>query len=251
LHVIAGDANMMPSCTARKVGLIKIALSLAMIDESPVWEISDPVHALREISRDETREYRVELRGKNWTTAYDILDSYLCAYDSLLSEDDGDPELRHVIHESQMLMEALRERQDVTSKIDWAAKEYLLAQYVESEGVRWDDAALKSFDLEYSNVDPNEGLYWALIEAGIAEAPPANDEVIERLVDVFEPTRALARGVAVRNFRDRLIGASWASLTFRGGEDPIEVYLPPDREYSLELQTAESVERFIDILRGA
>ena len=251
LHVIAGDANMMPSCTARKVGLLKIALTLAMMNESPEWDIPDPMRAFRDVSRDDRREYRIELRGRNWTTAYDVLDSYLCAYDSVVSENDGDQELRQIMHECQALMTALREGADVSSHIDWAAKEYLLREYVESEGVRWDDPALRSFDLEYTNVDREESLYWALVANGTVEQPFEDSDLEARLDKVFEPTRALARGLAVSKFSDRLLGVSWASLSFRGGTDPIELYLPPDRAYSSELETAASVEDFIELIRGA
>ena len=30
----------------------------------------------------------------------------------------------------------------------------------------WDDETLPSFDLAYSNIDPDEGLYYALEQAG-------------------------------------------------------------------------------------
>jgi Pup amidohydrolase len=250
LHVIAGDANMMPVCTSRKAGLLKIALSLGMMDESPEWDIPDPMRAFREVSHDESRAYRIELKGKNWTTAYDILDSYLCAFDSAIAEGEADPELRAVMHEAYALMSALREGADVSRYIDWAAKEFLLKQYVESEGVRWDDPALKSFDLEYSNVDRDQSLYWALVDNGSIDELFSIEDRERRLETVFEPTRALARGLAVSKFSDRLLGVSWASLTFRGGSEPVELYLPPNREYSLELHTAGNVERFIEMVRN-
>ena len=251
LHVIAGDANMMPACTSRKVGLIKIALSLAILGEAPEWDIADPMLAFRDVSRDESRDYRMQLRGRNWTNAYEILDSYLCAYDSVIPEGDADPELRQMVHECQALLTALREGADMTRHIDWAAKEFLLRQYVEAEGVRWDDPSLKSFDLEYSNIDREESLYWALVESGSIDAPFSDEDVLGRLERVFEPTRALARGLAVSKFSDRLLGISWASLTFRGGTDPLEVYLPPDRSYPRELEAADNVESFIELIRGA
>ena len=251
LHVIAGDANMMPSCTSRKVGLIKIALELCKRNETPKWDIPDPMRAFRDVSRDEKREYRVELRGKNWTTAYDILDSYLCAYDSVFDEDESDPELRHVVLECRALAEKLRTGADVSHDIDWAAKQALLAQYVDSENVAWDDPSLRSFDLEYCNIDPENGLFAALAEMGSVAPLPSTEELEARLRQVFEPTRALARGLAVSKFGDRLMGASWTSLTFRGGYDPLEVLLPPDREYGSQLEATESVESFIDNIRGA
>ena len=54
----------------------------------------------------------------------------------------------------------------LSDRLDWVAKRSLLADYVESEGVGWDDEALPSYDLAYSNVDPDEGLYYALEQSG-------------------------------------------------------------------------------------
>lgn len=250
LHVIAGDANMMAACTARKAGLVKIALALAERDAAPAWDIPDPMRAFREVSRDQGRGYTITLRGQNWTNAYEILDSYLCAYDGLPTE-EGELELVALISECKELMSALREGADVSSRIDWAAKRSLLSQYVEAEGVAWNDPALRSFDLEYTNVDRDEGLYWALEQQGDVEPAPPEEELEKRLEAVFEPTRALARGLAVSKFSDRLLGACWASLTFRGGQEPVEAYLHPDREVPAQLQAAVSVEDFIEALRGA
>jgi Pup amidohydrolase len=250
LHVIAGDANMMASCTARKVGLVKIALSLAGIGQAPVWEIPDPVRAFQKVSRDMTREFRVPLKGANWTVAYEIIDSYLSAYERLFAATD-DPELLATCVECRSLCGALRNGEDVSSRIDWAAKLAMLQHYMEEEGTDWADPALRSFDLEYHNPDPAEGLYAALAEMGSVEPLPYEEDLLDRLSGNFEPTRALARGLAVSKFSDRLLGVSWASLIFRGGHEPMELYLPPDHSYPAQLEAAKSVEEFIEILRGA
>jgi hypothetical protein len=251
LHVIAGDANMIAGCTARKVGLLKIALALCMKGEAPKWEISDPVRAFREISCDESQEFRIQLRGQNWTTAYEILDSYLCAYDSVVPEEESDPELRQLVLECRALLETLRNGGDVGAQIDWAAKKSVLTQYVEGEGLDWSDPILRSIDLEYSNIDPEQGLFEALAQMGSVEAQPCDAELEARLQKVFEPTRALARGIAVSKFNDRLMGACWASLTFRGGHDTSDLLLPPDKIYGPQLEAASSVESFIELIRGA
>lgn len=250
VHVIAGDANMMASCTIRKVGLVKIALTLAMLDEVPFWDIPDPVRAFQKVSRDLTREFRVTLKGANWTTAYEILESYLSAYEALIGT-DVDEELREVCRECRTLCSELQRGEDVSHKIDWAAKLAMLEHYIEEEGVDWTDASLRSFDLEYHNPDPSEGLYAALAELDSVEAPPSGADLEARLTRNFESTRALARGLAVSRFSQRLLGVSWASLSFRGGHDPIELYLPPDRIYPAQLEAAESVEEFIELVRGA
>ena len=52
LHVISGDANMNPICTALKVGLIKLGLWLLDADEAPYWPIVKPVQTIKANSRD-------------------------------------------------------------------------------------------------------------------------------------------------------------------------------------------------------
>jgi len=38
----------------------------------------------------------------------------------------------------------------------------LLEEFVESEGLSWDDPWLQSIDLEYHNIDPRRGLFFAV-----------------------------------------------------------------------------------------
>ncbi|RYG45896.1 hypothetical protein EON79_11510, partial [bacterium] len=87
LHVISGDACMIPGATARKIGLVRLALWLMERDEAPVWRLADPVRTFQSISRDETLAFRVPLEGGSWTTAYEIVDSYLAAADKVLDLD--------------------------------------------------------------------------------------------------------------------------------------------------------------------
>ncbi len=42
LHVIAGDANMIPGCTRRKVGLVKLAIRLEIEGQAPTWDLEKP-----------------------------------------------------------------------------------------------------------------------------------------------------------------------------------------------------------------
>ncbi|MFX8474000.1 hypothetical protein ABTL69_19630, partial [Acinetobacter baumannii] len=57
--------------------------------------------------------------------------------------------------------------------------------------------------------DPDEGVYFGLVGAGECDVPDDEGAVRLRLGGVFEPTRALARSVAVGRFRDHLRSASW------------------------------------------
>jgi len=249
LHVISGDANMIPSCTRRKVGLVKLALMLELAGQAPRWSVSHPVRAFQALSRDETRAYRVALDGRNWTTAYEIVESYLAAAETVL---DLDAELVSLIAECRALLHDLSGPFVLAPRaIDWAAKKLILDAYREESGASWRDPVLQAYDLEYHNIDPADGLYFALESMEQADPMPSLDERLARLDGAPERSRAYARGLAVARFRGELTRACWRSLTFLVDGEETEVDLPPDRTYPLQLETAANVGTFIQILRNA
>lgn len=243
LHVISGDANMMTACTRRKVGLVKIALELAMRGESPTCAIEEPWRAMQALSRDETRDWRIGLGCSNWTTAYEVLESYLCAFDALPS---GDLELAEVCLECQKLLALLRAGDPGASlQIDWLAKRVMLESYIDAEGITWREPILQSLDLEYHNLDRAESLYHALVEDGRVEAE-LDDQVARGYIGkTSELTRAFARGCSVSNLGDKLVSANWRKVVLDNGDELIEISLPPGRTYPPELAAADSVEGFI------
>jgi len=248
LHVICGDANMIASATARKVGLIKLALHLCEAETAPLWKIADPVRAFQSISRDETFQFRVELQGRSHTNAYEILESYFAAAEATLPLDD---ELRWVIDSSRELLAALRDGDmaKVRREVDWAAKRHVLEQYLAEEGTDWRDPALRSYDLEYHNADPEESLHAALMEMGEVAADPSMERLAAALRQVEEPTRARARGLAVSKYSKGLIGLCWRTMTYERNGARTEIDLPPDACYPAELADAADVEEFVARLR--
>jgi len=257
LHVICGDANMIPSATRRKVGLTKLALALLRIGATPEWPIPHPVEAFASVSKDPDGEFRIELGRKSWTTAAEILESYFSAAEKTLEIRPGIQQeglagdLGRTIVECRNLLEALTDCPEMfRSKVDWAAKKWLLEQVREEVGWEWSNPALRSYDLEYHNINPAEGLYFALSEAGEVEIRPSFEQIEKRLDGNFEPTRARARGLAAERFDDQLQTACWRSLTFRTENGIQEVELPPDAAYPEELKDEQSVEGFIQTLRS-
>jgi len=242
LHVISGDANMMPDCTARRVGLVKLALALVEAGEPPLWRLADPVRAFEDVSKDDRFEFRVALAGGSWTTAYEILEGYFAAAEHTL---DLDPDLEWVIRDSREALALLREDfQSFSMRVDWGAKRRLLETVMAEEGCDWYTPGLRSYDLEYHNVDPEEGLYFAWEELGeVRHAPPPGISISH--------TRAFARGLAVSKFRDTLENVCWRRLTFKGPGMPlVEVDLGPDTPYPQELADAQDVGSFIEAIRG-
>jgi len=198
------------------------------------------VRAFQSLSRDESYKFDVKLQNGRWTTAYEILESYFSAAEhfGVLTDDE-----MAVVTESRRLLVGLRD--DFLSfayDVDWAAKRLLLENYMESEGSDWRDPSLASFDLEYHNLDRDESLHEGMVEAGMVRPNPPS-------ATRPEPTRALARSLAVSRFGDYLQTANWRSLTFRINGIPEEVALPPNALYPDSIGEIEDVEAFISALR--
>jgi proteasome accessory factor A len=249
LHVISGDANMNVSSTARKVGLVKLAVALAIEGQAPVWRFRRPVEAFQHISRDESFKFEVELEGGSWTTAWNILESYFAAAEAVFDLRSNLPsatEAAGLIAESRKLMADLTECPErFAQSVDWAAKKNMLEQFMEEEGLDWNAPQLRAFDLEYHNIDPDEGLFFALEQMGVVASQPGPSSQEIHLQRNVEDTRARARGLAVSQFKSELLTASWRSAVFKVGEENREVFLDPDVEYPVQLETAKDVGTFI------
>lgn len=246
LHVIAGDANRIPTSTRLKIELVRLAVRLATESEAPLWAFRDPVRAFQSVSRDSKGEFRIELDRGSWTTAYDVIESYLAAAEATLELSTDECAAIAFVRD---LLASLQGDRDLAARhIDWVAKHRMLEAYRESEGTDWGDPMLQALDLEYCNVDPEESLFAALAEMDEIEMPDAAS-VTERDTVVFEDTRARARSLAVTRFGERLRGVSWGVLTFEVEGRTEEIALDPSKRYGLELERAADVREFIDRLK--
>lgn len=259
LHVISGDANMIPTCTSRKVGLVQLAVSLATAGVAPHWKIEDPVQAIQTLSRTLEPPFEVPLSRHQTTTAGEILESYFAAWEKLgmppTSETEGEipsADYGSLIAECRLHLSQLdRKDSSVNAHIDWCAKLHLLEMVRAESGFAWGDPRLQSYDLEYHNINPDEGLYFALVEMGEAPEYPPLEERLQCLHEPAERSRAWVRGLAVKNFSDSLVTASWSRLVFQVGEgEPVVVPLDPDKVYDRELATISSVGNFISCLKS-
>lgn len=247
LHVIAGDANMSPTSTFLKLGIVKLAVLLAQKGAAPTWKIADPVKAFQSVSRDLSCKFEIPLGPKNWTTAYEILESLFATAEHEL---DLEKELKELILRARELMADLQGSQKLAAfHIDWCAKKKLVEMIMDEDGLRWSDPSLLAYDLEYHNIDPELGLYHGLALVGDAEPYPALDLLEPRTHQVFEPTRALARSAALTQFPDQIATCCWKSVTFRVDNQLIEVDLPPNHCYSEELRAITDVKQYIEAIK--
>lgn len=230
LHVITGDSNMMQLGCALKVGLVKLAIYLLEADQVPSWQINDAVTQFKHFSRT-THESATR------ASAWEIIESYLVAAEKAnLSEID--PEMEWVSKTASELFAGLESvRPAIVKRIEWLAKQNLLNQVSEEFG---GEADLRSYDLEFHNIDPYEGLYFALEQADLVHPPIPQNKVQD-----IPKTRAFARSIAVTNFKSHIQTVGWRGVTINNEF----IDLPPEKEYPATLADCPDVEAFIAALK--
>src|SRR5258706_11018738 len=235
LHLLIGDSNMSQYATALKVGTTSLVLDL--LEEGILPKrvgLMDPVQATRDISRDPHYRWIVRLENGQTRTAMEIQHSFLGLAKHYLA--GMDPENDWIIREWEAILDGLeRDPMSQTNKIDWVAKKWMLQMFLEQEHLGWDDPWLQSLDLEYHNLDPRRGLYFALAEQGRLQYVVTSERVTFCMQNPPDNTRAQARGIAVRHLRDQ-VGSyiiNWDSITVEN-KDPL-VMNDPFHTYQSEV----------------
>jgi proteasome accessory factor A len=180
LHLLHGDTNVLSTSLLLKVGTTALVLDLLELDRLPKLALEDAVLTFRELSRNPDGPWRVKLADSRTLDALDVLAQF---HELAVTEFKGrDAETDVLLRVWAETMAALREDQErLVGRVDWVTKRWLFRQFVEQEGIEWNDPWLRSQDLEYHQVDPRRGLGLAL------EQPP-----VEWALDAEEITRGTA-----------------------------------------------------------
>ena len=138
--------------------------------------------------------------------------------------------------------------------MDWVAKEKLLQEYIDSEGLRWDDPILQSLDLEYHNLDPEVSLYYGLEQAGAMRRIVSNDDIARATTQPPSDTRAFLRGLCVERFRDTIQSVSWSRINAKDGDQPVAIDLSNlvgERVEAINQRAAQAMtlREFADVIR--
>lgn len=203
LHLLFGEANPSEYATFLKVGTTILVLDLLEEQAVPSGvELAAPLRALKEISRDPTHTWIVRRDDGSTISAIDLQRLYLQAAQRHFA--GRDPETDEVLREWEETLDALeRDPMELADRLDWVAKFSMIQLFKDAEGLTWQDEALHSLDLEYHNIDPEQGLYYALE----SRRRLVSDSQIERAIE--EPpsdTRAYGRALIVRGLRSRTVG---------------------------------------------
>ena len=224
-HVIIGDANMSPFATRLKVGTT--ALVLEALARNPALNaptLAAPLKALREISRDTSWRWPVRLSGGVASSALDVQRAYIelarahCEIDAAWKE-------WTLAEWSRALDDLAVDPMRCADRLDWVAKLKLIREFQKANDVADDDPWLQSLDLEYSRLDPAEGLFYGLEQAGSFIGTPPEADVTHAVTHPPETTRAWIRGLCVRKFGKLVESAQWDHVTLRDGDDVLKLSL--------------------------
>jgi proteasome accessory factor A len=225
LHVIVGDANMSEYATALKIGTTALVIDLIEKQLIPRELIlTNPVKDIKEISRDQMYQWQVKLNDGRTISAIDIQRQYLSLAQKHLSGRDYDTDW--VLAEWEDVLNKLeRDPASLFDRLDWAAKKWLLEEFIESEKLTWDDPWLQSIDLEYHNIDTESGLYYELLRKGIMRRVITDEQIHHAIFHPPGGTRAYFRGKSLEKFRPYVKSVQWDSITFEmnGRQFPISM----------------------------
>jgi proteasome accessory factor A len=163
--------------------------------------LADAVQSTRDISRDPTQQWIVHLENGKTIGALDVQWEFHHLAQKYLRNSSA--ETNWLLENWGFVLEAIASNhQALIGGVDWITKKWLLEAFVESEGLSWEDPWLQSIDLEYHNIDPLCGLFFAVTpgkriaewnnnvrRSSATHVPPAN-------------TRASGRARAVAFFQD-------------------------------------------------
>jgi len=198
LHLLFGEANMSEWATAMKIGTTALALDLVEEGLIPASaRLIDPIETLRTVSRDPTWRWIVRLVDGTTIPSVDLQRLYLELAQRYLAGRDAQTDW--LLREWDYALTGLEaDPMLLDDRVDWVAKRKLLQLFMEADGVGWQDDVMHSLDLEYHNIDPEQGLYYGLVESGQMLRVLDEGQVETACELPPSDTRAAARGRVIR-----------------------------------------------------
>ena len=218
LHLIMGDANMSAYATALKVGSTRLVLNLIGSGGAlPDIELENPVEDVQKVSLEKNRNAKLKKTSGDSITALEIQEIYLEAIEQNFSNQNK--EWSWIIQEwGKTLNDFKHSPEKLSNRIDWAIKEKLFLEFMESENFSWDDPMLQSLDLEYHNLDPDRGLYRGLEQENHVYSLLTEEEINCAIELPPAETRAKIRGDAVNKESEKIKSIHWTGIEFKNGD---------------------------------
>ncbi|POH58657.1 depupylase/deamidase Dop [Arthrobacter glacialis] len=221
LHVIIGDANLSQVSNYLKFGTTALVLDMIEHGNAPELEFADPVSTLREISHDWQLQQTHLLRNGTRVSALDVQWLYLnaatahAAANGSTDPTTGDSHTAALLAKWEEVLTALgNDPMSLASQLEWVAKLNLLQQYRARDKMAWNDPRLGLIDLQWSDVRPEKGLYYKLLQHGRMQRLVTDESIAAAVLAPPTDTRAYFRGRCIQEFGAHVVGASWDSVIF-------------------------------------
>jgi Pup amidohydrolase len=224
-HVILGDANMSPFATRLKIGTTALVLEALARNPKRVYPIlNEPLQSLMSISRDSKFHWEVRLQDNRCTNALQIQREYWDAVSDLC--DLSEPLKAKIVSDwDKVLTDLEADPMRCKDRLDWVAKLALVRQFQSSQNIQPNDPWLQSLDLEYHRLDRDEGLYYALEQAGQMQGVPDEGFIRRAISEPPRSTRAYIRGRCIQKFSQYVVSAQWDHVTLQGSNGPLKLSL--------------------------
>jgi proteasome accessory factor A len=214
--------------------------------------LADAVQSTRDISRDASRKWIVDLENGKTIGALDVQWQFHELAQKYLRGQNAETDW--LLESWSFVLEALEQNpQSLIGGVDWITKEWLLETFIESEGLSWNDPWLQSVDLAYHNIDPAQGLFFGVTPG--KRIGEWNNSVRRMEATHIPPlnTRAAGRARAVAAFQkcDLPYVINWDSIAcdsrdflvmgdpFKTYNDEVESFLNTARPISHEEQQGD------------
>lgn len=236
IHLLVGDSNMSEFATALKMGTTSLMMELIELGvANPDWILADSVAAMRSISRDQEFKWHIQMRDGNQSTALELQWEMLKTAKEYLAGANADADWVIEAWES-VLTDLPKGPEYLIGRVDWAAKYWLLTEFMEAENLGWKDPWVKSLDLEYHNLNRNVGLYWGLEETGDANRKTTDAAVEHAKHNPPRGTRADGRGELVKRLVESQTGYLIDWIGFRLNKEEPFLMLDPFVSYKKDIR---------------
>jgi proteasome accessory factor A len=215
LHVIIGDANMSDFATILKFGSTSLILSMIENDFADFSEVEleRPVEVIKEVSQDLDLEKIYSLTHGKKMSALDIQWWYLEKANQYVKSIGIDSESKLVLEFWEQALTGLaNDKQTLSDRIDWIAKQNLITTYIDDKGLSIDDPIVEAIDIKYSEITAANGIAQILRSNNRLKRYLTNEQIDDAIDAPPASTRAWFRGKVLSKFPDSVSAASWDSV---------------------------------------
>ncbi len=222
LHVICYDHNLCDVAAFLKVGVLQIVLAMLECGwKNSALLLDDPVGSMQIWSHDPALQMPAPLLLGGEITAVDWQRRFFEEASAFVNGGRCDlavPRAQEILTLWGDTLDKLAQRNfgALRSRLDWVLKRAILEQTRQEHRLPWNSPEMKHLDHLYSHLDPAFGLFWAYLQAGCVERLLREEEVVQRMQQPPENTRAWTRGRLLQLAHPSdIFSVDWDKICFR------------------------------------